>query len=164
MTALEKGYLHKSVRNWLSNSRQFFRTLCVIYEMEYQPFCANLAVNLRQICATPPSRTPPSRISVRKIRAPIKIKSAPPPPPKNHPPKKGNLRTWFFLQKERIFPGVHKIGAPISGPRIADTNFTDTRIFLILINLGKIHAKTFHGILFSVMAFFGTLKERLKRG
>ena len=32
--------------------------------------------------------------------------------------------------KERIFPGVHKIGAPISGPRIADTNFTDTRIFL----------------------------------
>ena len=49
------------------------------------------------------------------------------PPP---PPKKGNLRTWFFLQKERIFPGVHKIGAPISGPRIADTNFTDTTIFL----------------------------------
>ena len=25
----------------------------------------------------------------------------------------------------------NKIGAPISGPRIADTNFTDTRIFLI---------------------------------
>ena len=37
----------------------------------------------------------------------------------------------FFLQKERIFPGVHKIGAPISGPRIADKHFTDTkRIFL----------------------------------
>ena len=36
----------------------------------------------------------------------------------------------FFLQKERIFPGVHKIGAAISGPRIADKNFTDTRIFL----------------------------------
>ena len=35
-----------------------------------------------------------------------------------------------FLQKEGIFPGVHKIGAAISGPRIADTNFTDTRIFL----------------------------------
>ena len=66
---------------------------------------------------------------IRKIRAPIKIKSAPPPP--NPPPKKrGILRTWFFLQKERIFPGVHKIGAPISGPRITDTNFTDTRIFL----------------------------------
>ena len=38
----------------------------------------------------------------------------------------------FFLQKERIFPGVHKIDAPIPGPRIADKNFTDTRIFLIL--------------------------------
>ena len=38
----------------------------------------------------------------------------------------------FFLQEERIFPGVHKIDAPISGPRIADTNFTDTRIFLIM--------------------------------
>ena len=71
------------------------------------------------------------RVNVRKIRAPIKIKSAlPPPPPKNPPKKKGILRTWLFLQKERIFPGVHKIGAPISGPRIADTDFTDTRIFL----------------------------------
>ena len=38
----------------------------------------------------------------------------------------------FFLQKERIFPGVHKIDAPISGPRIEDKNFTDTRIFLKL--------------------------------
>ena len=59
---------------------------------------------------------------------------SPPPPPKNpkYPPplKRGILWTWFFLQKERIFPGVHKIDAPISGPRIADKNFTDTRIFL----------------------------------
>ena len=38
-----------------------------------------------------------------------------------------------FLQKERFFLGAHKIGAAISGPRIADTNITDTRIFL---NLG----------------------------
>ena len=65
----------------------------------------------------------------RKILAPIKIKSALPPPPKP-PPKRGILWTWVFLQKDRIFPGVHKIGAAISGPRIADTNFTDTRIFL----------------------------------
>ena len=76
---------------------------------------------------------------VRKIPAPIKIKSAlpPPPPPKKkpkYPPpplKRGILRTQVFLQKEGIFPGVRKIGAAISGPRIADTNFTDTRIFLI---------------------------------
>ena len=41
---------------------------------------------------------------IRKIRAPIKIKSAlPPPPKKNYPQKRGILRTWFFLQKERIF-------------------------------------------------------------
>ena len=30
-----------------------------------------------------------------------------------------------------MFPGVHKIGAAISGPGIAVTNFMDTRIFLI---------------------------------
>ena len=35
-----------------------------------------------------------------------------------------------FLQKERIFPGAHQIGAAISGARIADKNLTDTRIFL----------------------------------
>ena len=32
---------------------------------------------------------------------------------------------------DALFPGVHKIGAAISGPRIADKNFTDTRIVLI---------------------------------
>ena len=37
----------------------------------------------------------------------------------------------FSCRTDAFFPGVHKIGAPISGPRIADTNFTDTRIFLI---------------------------------
>ena len=36
----------------------------------------------------------------------------------------------FSCRKNAFFPGVHKIGAAISGPRIADTNFTDTRIFL----------------------------------
>ena len=63
---------------------------------------------------------------IRKIRAPIKIKSAlPPTPPKTQktppPPNEEFYGHGFFLQKERIFPGVHKIGAPISGPRIADT-------------------------------------------
>ena len=28
-----------------------------------------------------------------------------------------------FLQKERIFPGAHKVGAAISDPRIADKKF-----------------------------------------
>ena len=41
----------------------------------------------------------------------------PPPPPQTPPQKRGILRTWFFLQKERIFPGVHKIGAPHFRPQ-----------------------------------------------
>ena len=73
--------------------------------------------------------------TIRKIRAPIKIKSVLPPPPKKapkYPPPEYEefYGHGIFLQKERIFPGVHKIDAPISGPRIADENFTDTRIFL----------------------------------
>ena len=36
-----------------------------------------------------------------------------------------------FLQKDTEILGAHNIGATISGPRIADKNFTDTRIFLI---------------------------------
>ena len=69
---------------------------------------------------------PRSIAKIRKILAPIKIKSALPPPPKTPntpPPKGGILWTWVFLQKERIFPGAHKIGAAISGPRIADKQF-----------------------------------------
>ena len=59
-----------------------------------------------------------------------KIGTPPPPPPK-HPPKKGEFYGHgFSCRKNAFFPGVHKIGAPISGPRITDTNFTDTRIFL----------------------------------
>ena len=61
-----------------------------------------------------------------------KIGTSPPPPNPNYPPPWNAVFLWtqVFLQKERIFPGVHKIGAAISGPRIADTNFMDTRIFL----------------------------------
>ena len=43
-----------------------------------------------------------------------------------------------------MFPGAHKIGAAISGPRMADTNFTDTRIFLF-----QNYTKWFFGGLFS---------------
>ena len=77
----------------------------------------------------------PALARVRKIRAPIKIKSALPPPPQTQipPPKTRTFMDMgFFLQKERIFPGVHKIGAAISGPKLAGKNFTDTRIFLIV--------------------------------
>ena len=55
-----------------------------------------------------------------------------PPPPTTPPPQKGEFYGHSFsCRKNAFFPGVHKIGAPISDPRMADTNFTtDTRIFL----------------------------------
>ena len=73
-----------------------------------------------------------NRLFVRKIRAPIKIKSALPPPPKPPPKKEEFYGHRFSCRKNAFFPGVHKIGAAISGPRIADTNFTDTGTFLNL--------------------------------
>ena len=62
----------------------------------------------------PLSRTPFSGVyndtNLRKILAPIKIKSALPPPPQKKPktqntppPKRGILWTWFFLQNGRFF-------------------------------------------------------------
>ena len=71
---------------------------------------------------------------LRRIPAPIKIKSTlpPPPRPKIPPPlNRGILWTWkFSCRKNTEILGVHKIGTVISGPKIADKNFTDTRIFL----------------------------------
>ena len=72
---------------------------------------------------------------IREIPAPIKIKSALPPPqkkPRIPPPlKRGILWTRrFSCRKKAKTPGAHKIGTPISGPRIADKYFTDTRMFL----------------------------------
>ena len=70
----------------------------------------------------------------RTIPALITIKSGPPPQknPKYAPPlKPGILWTCgFSCRKNAEILGAHKIGAAISGPRIADKNFTDTRIFL----------------------------------
>ena len=68
-----------------------------------------------------------------KIPAPIKIKSALPPPPQtqNTPPpplNRGILWTWrFSCRKNAEILGAHRIGAAISGPRVVDKNFTDTR-------------------------------------
>ena len=66
----------------------------------------------------------------------MKIRSALPPlspKPKIPPPlKRGLLWTWrFSCRKKTEILGAHKIGAAISGPRIADKNFTDTRNFLM---------------------------------
>ena len=66
-----------------------------------------------------------------------KIGTSPPlPQTQNTPPLKPRiLWTWrFSCRKNAEILGAHKIGAAISGPRIADKNFTDTRIFLMLAN------------------------------
>ena len=56
------------------------------------------------------------------------------PPPKNpkYPPPSNEefYGHRFSCRKNAFFPRAHKIGTAISGPRIADKNFTDTRIFL----------------------------------
>ena len=53
--------------------------------------------------------------------------------PKYPPPAKTrncmDMEVFSFRKNTEIL-GVHKIGAAISGPRIADKNSTDTRIFL----------------------------------
>ena len=87
----------------------------------------------------------PCLLCFRKIRAPIKIKSAL-PPPKNPkyppPPKTRNFMDMVFpAERTLFFPGVHKIGAAISDPRIADTNFTDMGIFLICCLAEPIHTQ-----------------------
>ena len=57
----------------------------------------------------------------------------PPPQTQNNPSKKRGIygHGGFSCRKNTEILGAHKIGAAISGPRIADKNFTDTRIFLI---------------------------------
>ena len=52
------------------------------------------------------------------------------PPPRTAPPLLRIPR--FSCRKNAIFPGAYKIGAAISGPRIAGRIFTDTRIFLTI--------------------------------
>ena len=56
-----------------------------------------------------------------------KISTPPPPPPQNPkspPPKRRNFTDMgFSCRKNAFFPGVPKIGAAISGPRIADRKF-----------------------------------------
>ena len=68
-----------------------------------------------------------SLLNIRKIPASIKSKSAPPPPQNQKYPPSLKTRNFMdmevFLQKERIFPGAHKIGAATSDPRIADKTF-----------------------------------------
>ena len=63
-----------------------------------------------------------------------KIGTSAPPFQKNHDPppalKGGILWAWgFSSRKSPKMPGAHKIGAAISGPRIAGGNFMDITLF-----------------------------------
>ena len=61
--ALQKGDLHKIVRKIDCQVSDKFatilRTLLLMYGTKYRQFCANVARNLRQICATPPLANAP---------------------------------------------------------------------------------------------------------
>ena len=73
-------------------------------------------------------------VFIGKIPTPIKIKLALPPPSKKNrkPPLKGGIlwALWFSCRKNQKMPGAQKIGAAISGPRIAGGNLMDTTIVL----------------------------------
>ena len=63
----------------------------------------------------------------------MKIKIGTPPPkkkPKYPLPLNEEFYGHGFSCRKKNFPRPHKIGAAISGTRIADKNFMDTRIFL----------------------------------
>ena len=74
-----------------------------------------------------PDPPPNHKTLLRKIPAPIKIKSALPPPcpktqnPKYPPPKTRNSMGMevYSCRKNTKIPGAQKIGTTISGPRIA---------------------------------------------
>ena len=63
-----------------------------------------------------------------------KIGTSTPPPkkPKIPPPKKEEFygHGGFPAERTKKMPGAHKIGAAISGPRIAGGNFMDITLFL----------------------------------
>ena len=103
--------------------RIFLRKMLRNFPRNFWAFVLWVRKNPRKI----PSKSP---TKFQKSPRAHKNKIGTPPPPPKTPPKKGEFYGHgFSCRKNAFFPGVHKIGAPISGPRIADTNFTDTRIF-----------------------------------
>ena len=116
----------------LSGKQGIFTRGTALQEHIFWRNCFSRSQQLRAACLQKNPRAHKNKIGI--------------PPPQTPPLKGGILRTWFFLQRERIFPGVHKIGAAISGPRIADTNFADTWIFLNIVCRTKLPRKTFKSI------------------
>ena len=68
-------------------------------------------------------------MKVRKIRAPIKIKSALPPPPPKTPPKKGNFTDMVFpAERTHFFQVSIKLAHPFPAPELR-TRILRTRGF-----------------------------------
>ena len=68
-----------------------------------------------------------------------------------------------FPAERTHFPGIHKIDAPISGPRIADKNFTDTRISLIVRGKHYDSGESMEGCLVYLIKFFPGFSFENKR-
>ena len=69
-------------------------------------------------------------VPIRKIPAPIKIKSALPRPKNPKSPLNENLWAWrVSCRKNAKIPGAHKTGAAISGPRIAGKTLYGHEVF-----------------------------------
>ena len=66
-----------------------------------------------------------------KNLAPIKIKSAllTPPPQKKNPKTRNSMGMEVFPQKERNFPGAHKVGAAIPAPELRAKNLRTRGFF-----------------------------------
>ena len=77
--------------------------------------------------STKKSRSEKLRADFRKIRAPIKIKSAPPPPPKPKippPPKTRNFMDMgFSCRKNAFFQASIKLAQPFSAPELQTRGF-----------------------------------------
>ena len=106
--------------------------------VEGRPNCArqSLASTLSAPRVAATSHCDPGRhanVITPRLLTPCLSVPNPPPLPKtqNYPPPKtrNSMDMGFFPAEERIFPGVHKIGAPISGPRVVRTNVLRIRGF-----------------------------------
>ena len=82
------------------------------------PIRANRCADSRESPDSPGEKSQPAP-KFRKIRAPIKIKSALPPPPQNLPQKRGILRTQVFpAERTHFFQVSIKLAHPLPAPEL----------------------------------------------
>ena len=97
-----------------------------IHDVLHKPdICKPLRIFWSSACWESARKTVVTPQSEKSSRKPHKNKIGTPPPqnPKYPPPPKRRNFMDIVFPAERIFPGAHKIGAAISGPRIAGQKF-----------------------------------------